>query len=102
MLCLDCMKAHLSRFLGEDRVFAPGDRLMTCQPGDFGTVGLAVCFDGDLPGMACCHVGGIPPIPHDCHCGTRDQDRVLLGMKIRFDWLMPGRVEWEDWWVQSH
>jgi len=45
-------KAHLYRPLGEDAVFAPGDRLTVCPTGEFGTVGLSVCFDGDFPESA--------------------------------------------------
>jgi len=45
-------KVHLYSPLGEDKVFAAGDRLTTCRTGEFGVVGLSVCFDGDFPEVA--------------------------------------------------
>lgn len=45
-------KAHLYRPLGEDAIFAPGDRLTVCPTGELGTIGLSVCFDGDFPESA--------------------------------------------------
>jgi predicted amidohydrolase len=45
-------KAHLYSPLGETDIFAPGDRLTVCPTGEFGMVGLTVCFDGDFPEVA--------------------------------------------------
>lgn len=45
-------KAHLYAPLGEDLVFAAGQRLTVCPTEDFGVVGLPVCFDGDFPETA--------------------------------------------------
>ena len=42
-------KAHLYSPTSEDKIFAAGDRLTTCQTGELGVVGLTVCFDGDFP-----------------------------------------------------
>jgi predicted amidohydrolase len=41
-------KVHLYEALGEHRVFRPGDRLTVLETEELGTVGLAVCFDGDF------------------------------------------------------
>jgi predicted amidohydrolase len=45
-------KAHLYRPLGEAKIFTPGSHLTVCPTGEFGTVGLTVCFDGDFPEVA--------------------------------------------------
>jgi len=45
-------KAHLYGPTGEDKIFTPGGRLTVCRTGELGTVGLAVCFDGDFPETA--------------------------------------------------
>ena len=45
-------KAHLYAPLGEDLIFAAGPRLTVCPTGDFGVIGLPVCFDGDFPETA--------------------------------------------------
>ncbi len=45
-------KAHLYQPLGETEIFTPGGRLTVCPTGEFGTVGLTVCFDGDFPEVA--------------------------------------------------
>jgi predicted amidohydrolase len=45
-------KAHLYAPLGEDLIFAAGQRLTVCPTEDFGVVGLPVCFDGDFPETA--------------------------------------------------
>ena len=45
-------KAHLYSPLGETDIFAPGDQLTVCPTGEFGMVGLSVCFDGDFPEVA--------------------------------------------------
>jgi predicted amidohydrolase len=41
-------KVHLYEVLGEHRTFRAGDRLTVVQTAELGTVGLAVCFDGDF------------------------------------------------------
>jgi predicted amidohydrolase len=45
-------KAHLYAPLGEDLIFAAGQRLTVCPTEDFGVLGLPVCFDGDFPETA--------------------------------------------------
>lgn len=45
-------KAHLYEPLGEAGAVAAGDRLTTCSTGEFGEVGLSICFDGDFPEVA--------------------------------------------------
>jgi predicted amidohydrolase len=45
-------KAHLYSPLGETEIFTPGDQLTVCPTGEFGMVGLTVCFDGDFPEVA--------------------------------------------------
>lgn len=45
-------KAHLYTPGGEDRALVPGDRMTVVETGEFGAVGLAICFDGDFPEAA--------------------------------------------------
>lgn len=45
-------KRHLYTPSGEHRVFAAGDRATVVDAGPFGTVGIAICFDGDRPAYA--------------------------------------------------
>ncbi len=45
-------KAHLYEPMNEQHSFAAGDRLTVCDMGEIGTVGLAICFDGDFPETA--------------------------------------------------
>ncbi len=45
-------KAHLYSRLGENKIFAPGDRLTVCRTDELGVIGLSICFDGDFPEVA--------------------------------------------------
>ena len=41
-------KVHLYEALGEHRTFSAGDQLTVVQTAELGTLGLAICFDGDF------------------------------------------------------
>lgn len=45
-------KAHLYEPLGEERVFAAGDRVTVLDTDELGRIGVSICFDGDFPEMA--------------------------------------------------
>lgn len=89
-------KAHLYAPLGEDLVFAAGQRLTVCPTEDFGVVGLPVCFDGDFPETA--------------RALRRAGARVVvqasayeLEAESWWDRLYPARaLENGQWWVMSN
>jgi predicted amidohydrolase len=89
-------KAHLYAPLGEDLVFAAGQRLTVCLTDDFGVLGLPVCFDGDFPetGRALRLAGARVVVQASAY---------ELEAESWWDRLYPARaMENGQWWVMSN
>jgi predicted amidohydrolase len=89
-------KAHLYAPLGEDLVFAAGQRLTVCPTEDFGVLGLPVCFDGDFPETArALRLAGARVIVQ--------ASAYELEAETWWDRLYPARaLENGQWWVMSN
>jgi predicted amidohydrolase len=89
-------KAHLYAPLGEDRIFAAGQRLTVCPTGDFGPLGLPVCFDGDFPETArALRLAGARVVVQASAYEAEAEDW--------WDGLYPARaLENGQWWVMSN
>ena len=89
-------KAHLYAPLGEDLVFAAGQRLTVCPTDDFGVLGLPVCFDGDFPETArALRAAGARVVVQ--------ASAYELEAESWWDGLYPARaMENGQWWVMSN
>ena len=89
-------KAHLYAPLGEDLVFTAGQRLTACPTGDFGVVGLPVCFDGDFPETArALRLAGARVVVQ--------ASAYEVEAETWWDGLYPARaLENGQWWVMSN
>ena len=89
-------KAHLYAPLGEDLVFAAGQRLTVCSTDDFGVLGLPVCFDGDFPETArALRLAGARVVVQ--------ASAYELEAESWWDRLYPARaMENGQWWVMSN
>ena len=89
-------KAHLYAPLGEDEVFSAGQRLTVCPTGDFGVLGLPVCFDGDFPETArALRLAGARVVVQ--------ASAYELEAESWWDALYPARaLENGQWWVMSN
>jgi len=89
-------KAHLYAPLGEDEVFAAGQRLTVCPTEDFGVLGLPVCFDGDFPETArALRLAGARVVVQ--------ASAYELEAESWWDGLYPARaLENGQWWVMSN
>ena len=89
-------KAHLYAPLGEDLIFAAGQRLTVCPTGDFGVLGLPVCFDGDFPETArALRLAGARVVVQ--------ASAYEVEAEAWWDRLYPARaLENGQWWVMSN
>ncbi len=89
-------KAHLYAPLGEDEIFSAGQHLTVCPTGDFGVVGLPVCFDGDFPETArALRLAGARVVVQ--------ASAYELEAESWWDGLYPARaLENGQWWVMSN
>jgi predicted amidohydrolase len=89
-------KAHLYAPLGEDRIFAAGQRLTVCPTEDFGVLGLPVCFDGDFPETArALRLAGARVVVQS--------SAYELEAESWWDTLYPARaLENGQWWLMSN
>lgn len=89
-------KAHLYAPLGEDEVFSAGQHLTVCPTGDFGVLGLPVCFDGDFPETArALRLAGARVVVQ--------ASAYELEAESWWDGLYPARaLENGQWWVMSN
>ncbi len=89
-------KAHLYAPLGEDLIFAAGQRLTVCPTEDFGVLGLPVCFDGDFPETArALRLAGARVVVQ--------ASAYEVEAEAWWDRLYPARaLENGQWWVMSN